>query len=100
MRSEVNWVKWLKCVGGGNRRAVSDPHEGYILSQISQTPDKGAEVGHTLIPFFLFKRYGIVKGRTCTNGGKQCKKSVPGDSTYPTLSTESILITATIDAHD
>ena len=41
-----------------------------------------------------------VKGRTCADGRKQRKKVVPGDANYPAVSTESVLITATIDMHE
>ena len=34
------------------------------------------------------------------DGRKQLKKSVPGNAASPTDSTESVLITATIDAHE
>ena len=41
-----------------------------------------------------------MKGRTCANGQKQCKKAVLGDVTSPTVSTESAIITASIDANE
>ena len=34
------------------------------------------------------------------DGQKQQKKAVPGDTTYPTVFTYSILTTATIDGHE
>ena len=50
--------------------------------------------------FIKFNRYGRVNGRTCDYGQKQGKKAVPEDSIYFTVSTESVLVTATIDAHE
>ena len=41
-----------------------------------------------------------MKGQTCTDGRKQRKKAVTGDATFLTVSMESVLLTATIDAHE
>ena len=41
-----------------------------------------------------------MKGQTCADGQKKLKKSVPGDATPPTLYTEYVLITETIDVHE
>ena len=41
-----------------------------------------------------------MKGQTCVDVRKQRKQAVPRDATSPTVSMESVLITATIDAHD
>ena len=41
-----------------------------------------------------------MKGQTCVDGWTQHKKLVPRDENTPTVSTESILITATINAHE
>ena len=38
--------------------------------------------------------------RTCTDGRKKRKKAVTGDVTFLTLSTESVLLTTTIDVHE
>ena len=50
--------------------------------------------------FLKFKSYGRLKGRTCADGQKKCKKEVSGDTTSPTVSKKSVLITSTIDAHE
>ena len=47
-----------------------------------------------------FKRDGRLKGWTCVDSWKQRKKSVPGESTSPIVSTDSVLITTTIDTHE
>ena len=52
------------------------------------------------IMFLNFNRDNIVRGQTCADGQKQCKKSVPGYATTPTVSTESVLIKTTIEAHE
>ena len=41
-----------------------------------------------------------MKVRTYVDGRKQLKKAVPVDATPPTFSTDSVLITETIDAHE
>ena len=41
-----------------------------------------------------------MKGRTCADVQKQRKKAVPGDVTSPTVSTDSVLITAAINVHE
>jgi hypothetical protein len=48
--------------------------------------------------FLVEKRDGSVKGRTCANGSTQRKYMDRDEAASPTASTESILITATIDA--
>ena len=50
--------------------------------------------------FLKVNRGRRVKGLTCADGWKQRKKAVTGDATFPTASTESILTTSTIDAHE
>jgi hypothetical protein len=40
-----------------------------------------------------------IKGRACTDGRKQRETAVPGAATSPTAAVESVMITATIDAH-
>jgi hypothetical protein len=48
--------------------------------------------------FLIEKRDGRVKARTCANGSTQCTYMECDDAASPTAMTESILITATIDA--
>ena len=50
--------------------------------------------------FLKVKRDRRVKGLTCADTRKQRKKAVPGDADPPKVSTESILLTATIDAQE
>jgi hypothetical protein len=48
--------------------------------------------------FLVEKCNGRVKARTCANGSTQCAYMERDDAAGPTAMTESILITATIDA--
>jgi hypothetical protein len=45
------------------------------------------------------KRDGSIKGRACAYGRKQREGSTKSDATPPTVALESVMITATIDAH-
>jgi hypothetical protein len=49
--------------------------------------------------FLVEKRDGTIKGRTCADGRPQRSYMNKEDAASPTVMTESILITATIDAH-
>ena len=50
--------------------------------------------------FLKVKRDRRVKRQTCVDFRKKHKNNVSGDATPPIVSTESILIMATIDAHE
>jgi hypothetical protein len=50
--------------------------------------------------FLKEKRDGTIKGRACADGRKQRETAVPGAATSPTVAVESVMITATIDAHE
>jgi hypothetical protein len=50
--------------------------------------------------FLKEKREGAIKGRACVDGRKQREGSKKSDATPPTAALESVLITATIDAHE
>jgi hypothetical protein len=50
--------------------------------------------------FLKEKRDGSIKGRACADGRKQREGSTKSDATSPTVALESVLITATIDAHE
>jgi hypothetical protein len=61
------------------------------------TADERNKAMESLI-FLVEKRDGSVKGQTCANGSTQRKYMDRDEAASPTASTESILITATIDA--
>ena len=48
--------------------------------------------------FLQEKRYGLMKGRGVADGRKQRDKIEPKDTTSPTVSTEAVVLTATINA--
>ena len=50
--------------------------------------------------FLVQKRDGTIKGRTCADGSIQKASATPGESASPTCKTESVMITATVDAHE
>ena len=50
------------------------------------------------IIFLKQTRCGRIKGRTVADGRKQRKNSIKTDATSPTVTTESVLITAAIEA--
>jgi hypothetical protein len=50
--------------------------------------------------FLKEKRDGTIKGRACADGRKQRETAVPGAANYPTVAVESVMITATIEAHE
>ena len=53
-----------------------------------------------LVQLIKQKRCGKIKGRTCADGRKQRQYINQEDSTSPTVSTEALLITLMIDAHE
>ena len=50
--------------------------------------------------FITEKRDGRIKARACANGSKQRLWMNKEDSTSPTVSLPSVLMTSTIDAHE
>jgi hypothetical protein len=53
-----------------------------------------------LLMFLKEKRCGKVKGRACINGAPQCAYIPKEDAASPTVSNESVFITAAIAAHE
>jgi hypothetical protein len=50
--------------------------------------------------FLKEKRDGTIKGRACADGRKKRENAVLGAATSPTVAVESLMITATIEAHE
>jgi hypothetical protein len=50
--------------------------------------------------FLTEKRDGTIKGHTCADIRKQREVSTESDTTSPTISLESVMITATMDAFE
>ena len=42
----------------------------------------------------------MIKGRTCVNGSRQRSYTAEEDASSPSVSTEALLLTAAIDAHE
>jgi hypothetical protein len=53
-----------------------------------------------LVQLIKEKRCGKIKGRTCADGRKQRNFINPDEATSPTVSTEALLLTLMIDAHE
>ena len=49
--------------------------------------------------FITEKRDGHIKARTCGNGSKQCQWMTKADTSSPTVSMQSVLITFAIEVH-
>ena len=50
--------------------------------------------------FLKQKRCGMIKARGCADGCKQREKITKQESASPTVATESVFITAVVDAHE
>ena len=50
--------------------------------------------------FLEEKRSGKIKGRMCANGSTQRSRYEKGEATSPTVSTDAVLFTSAIDAHE
>eukprot|EP00957_Ditylum_brightwellii_P162136 12344445-Ditylum_brightwellii.AAC.1 len=68
-----------------------------MRDELSQEERKKAP---PLLMFIKEKQDGRIKGRTCADGRKQHIDSKKGDAASPTVSIESVLISATIDGHE
>ena len=75
-----------------HERAVFEPIRVNDMTQVERK-----RAMESLI-FLVEKRDGRVKARTCANGSTQCAYMERDEAASPTAMTESILITATIDA--
>ena len=65
----------------------------------SMTPTEKAKALESLI-FPVEKKSGTIKARHCANGSKQRDWIRPEDAASPTVMTESVLLTAAIEAHE
>ena len=50
--------------------------------------------------FLEEKKTGNIKGRMCANGSKQRDEFTKGEATSPTVTTDAVIITSAIDAHE
>ena len=88
------WDAALKEMKQLNDREVFEPID---VSKLSAIEKKRAL--ESLI-FLVEKKDKTIKGRTCANGSTQREYVNREDATSPTAATESILLTATIDAEE
>ena len=89
----------------GKEAAISEMkqlHDRVVFTPIdvSQLTQKEKDEAMESLMFLVEKRDGRVKGRACADGSIQKANAAPGESASPTCMTESVMITATIDAHE
>jgi len=72
----------------------------FIPIDVSKLTKKERDEAMESLMFLVEKRSGKIKGRACANGSIQKANAAPGESASPTCMTESVMITATIDAHE
>jgi hypothetical protein len=104
MAQQYTIQKGLRLLGGGCRRAVTKE-----LTQLHNMATYKPMHAHKLtreqhmdvlllLMFLTQKRDGWIKGRACANGSKQRSYIDKESVTSPTVTTDSIMITADIDA--
>ena len=69
------------------------------ISVESMTQKEKSKALESLI-FLVEKKSGKIKARHCANGSKQRKWMTQEETTSPTVMTESVLLTATIEAEE
>jgi hypothetical protein len=72
----------------------------FLPVDVSKLTQKERDEAMESLMFLVEKRDGRVKGRACANGSIQKANAAPGESASPTCMTESVMITATIDAYE
>jgi hypothetical protein len=75
-----------------NDREVFEPID------VSKLSTKEKRQAFESLIFLVEKKDNTIKGRTCANGSVQCEFVSHEDATSPTAATESIYLTATIEA--
>ena len=68
------------------------------LHQRKVCEPRKASLGYLM--FLKQKRSGQIKGRGCADGRKQCVHTGKEEKTSPTVATESVMLTSTIDAKE
>ena len=77
-----------------HQRKVCEPRKATDLS----AEQRKASLGYLM--FLKQKRSGLIKGRGCADGRKQCVHTGKEEKTSPTVATESVMLTSTIDAKE
>ena len=98
--------KGLKIFGARGEAAVKKEmkqlHDRRVLKPVHRKNLSREQIGMALsyLMFLKEKRDGTVKGRGCADGRKQRKYTTKSDSTSPTVTTEAVLMTSVIEAHE
>jgi hypothetical protein len=92
-------VQGERRAGCGERARTASP-ERNVRPRVSggPNPDTKKAALESLV-FLKEKCDGSINWRACADGRKQREGSTKSDATSPTVALESVLITATIDAH-
>ena len=77
-----------------HQRKVCEPRKATDLS----AEQRKASLGYLM--FLKQKRSGLIKGRGCADGRKQRVHTGKEEKTSPTVATESVMLTSTIDARE
>lgn len=94
--------KFKECGEAGITKELLQMHTMSVFTPVhsaSLTPLKKANTVSSLM-FLKEKHDESIKARFCADGQKQCSDWTKQDTTSPTVSTESIFLTAIIDAHE
>jgi hypothetical protein len=77
-------------------------HDRKVIIPV-MTSSMSKEMKRSALPYLMFlkeKRTGQIKGRGCADGRKQRQTLSKEEVSSPTVSTESVMISCTIDAHE
>lgn len=106
MMTQYSLKKGLKEFGDDGVEAVlKELKQLHIRKVIAPVKGDGLsrEERRAALEYLMFlkkKRCGTVKGRGCANGRKQRATTAKEDASSPTVSTEAVLISCTIDANE
>lgn len=94
-----------ECRKQGDDTANAEMRQLHKLKVLRPKPSSSlsSQDRHDALKYLVFlkrKRDGRVKGHGCADGRKQQKDAVKGDSSFPTIATESVLILLTIAAKE
>ena len=94
----------IKLFGEEGKKAILDEmrqiHELKTIEPIENPTTEDKCKALTYLMYLQRKRCGRVKGRGCADGRKQRSTMTKEDTTSPTVSTESIMLTSIIDAEE
>ena len=103
---QMSMKKGLAIFGVDGHKAVKTEmmqlHDQEVMRPVTSAELSPSQKHEALAYLMFLKRKccGKIKGRGCVDGRKQCNKISKHESTSPTVSTESVFLSAVIDAHD